>query len=30
MHFGNGEVLMKKVNKSKLIVNMLTKKPVGE
>ena len=29
MHLGNGEVLMKKVNKAKLFVNML-KKPVGE
>ena len=30
MHFGNGDILMKKVNKSKLIINMLTKKQVGE
>ena len=30
MHLGNGEFLMKKVNKTKLIINMLTKKQVGE
>ena len=30
MHFGNGNVLMKKVDKTKLVINMLTKKQVGE
>jgi para-nitrobenzyl esterase len=30
MHLGNKEVLMKKVNKAKLVINMLSKKQVGE